>query len=78
MSKNKLVFISDIHLGSKNEPRFFSFIDLLKTLETDGTTHLFMVGDIFDFWIGNKKIFIDRYQEAINAVNGLVSNGIRK
>ena len=77
MSKNKLVFISDIHLGSKNEPRFFSFIDLLKTLETDGTTHLFMVGDIFDFWIGNKKIFIDRYQEAINAVNGLVSNGVK-
>lgn len=77
MSKNKLVFISDIHLGSKDEPRFFSFIELLKSLETDGTTHLFMVGDIFDFWMGSKQVFIDRYQDAVDAVSRLVASGVK-
>ena len=77
MKKNNLVFISDIHLDSSNESRFFSFKELLKTLETDGTTHLFMVGDIFDFWMGNKNVFINRYKVAVDAVESLVKSGVK-
>ena len=76
MKTSKLVFISDIHLDSSNESRFFIFTELLKSLQSDGTTDLFLVGDIFDFWMGSKNVFKERYKPIVDSIQGAIASGI--
>ena len=49
---SKSIFISDIHLTQNNElikNSFFSFLDNFP----EGVNNLFIVGDLFDLWIGD-------------------------
>ncbi len=53
---------------------------LLRFLEEEcrqpGLTHLFLVGDIFDLWIGDHAYFKTRYQPIIEAISRLVQGGV--
>jgi UDP-2,3-diacylglucosamine hydrolase len=58
MLKNKIYFVSDLHLGSSvfgeslvNEKRFVRWLDSIK----GETKILFLLGDIFDFWFEYKE-----------------------
>lgn len=66
----KAIFISDIHLRDINESNskelllFFS-----KAAQDKNLTHIFMVGDIFDLWIGNSSFFKKKYAPLLAAIN---------
>lgn len=69
-------FVSDIHLTSETEPRGCLFLQFLKKLEREETTHLFLVGDIFDLWVGNHDYFKQRYSHIISTLTHLKEGGV--
>lgn len=40
-------------------------------------THLFMLGDIFDLWVGHSNIFVKKFQPLVEAVRALKDAGAR-
>lgn len=68
-------FLSDIHLKPYNDSRMSKLVSFLDQLGA-GTDSVFFLGDIFDFWMGGHKIWIDRYKPLIEAVERLRSRGV--
>lgn len=52
---SKIIFISDIHLGidhaSAYPNRKQELLQKLASWRAEGITHLFLMGDIFEFWM---------------------------
>lgn len=70
-------FVSDLHLSSSSDARAALFLDFLGELEQSGTaTHLFLMGDIFDLWVGDHQYFIERYRPIIDAIERLKNQGV--
>ncbi len=70
-------FVSDIHLRSIQEVNARLLVRFLKSMtKKDGVTHLFFVGDIFDFWISDHKYFIQKFEPIINEVQRIISEDI--
>lgn len=63
-----LYYVSDLHLKSNNERNSFLFIEFLKQLQQEhkkARHELFLLGDIFDLWVSDHKVFISRYEAVI-------------
>lgn len=56
--------LSDLHIWGTEDPLYRALIRFLKEELKSGDT-LFIVGDLFDIFIGSKQVFIDKYQELI-------------
>lgn len=77
-------FVSDLHLKSpedRNTQVFRGFLaSLLKNAQSAGTserpTHLFLVGDIFDLWIGGHDYFVRSFSDIVELIRSLVANGV--
>jgi UDP-2,3-diacylglucosamine hydrolase len=69
-------FVSDLHLKSPDEPRTKAFVAWLRALPTESPSHVFLVGDIFDLWIGSHSYFVERFTEVVEAIRGLRAAGI--
>lgn len=64
---DRAYFVSDLHLGSLEEPNAFVFLRFLKSVKSlDQMTHLFLLGDIFDLWISNHSYFKKKYSAIID------------
>lgn len=70
-------FVSDIHLRSEEDARYAKFCEFLEARERDQTTHVFLVGDIFDLWFGSDRYFVKRFARACETVKRLTSKGIQ-
>ena len=69
-------FISDIHLRDVNERNGNTLLRFLFFLNRQPKNHiLFLVGDIFDFWLSNGRAFAEHYQLLINEIRRLKENG---
>lgn len=70
-------FVSDLHLYSADDPNAQRFEKFLSDLTaTDGTTHLFLLGDIFDMWLADHRYFVDRYKRIIAELVRLKAEGV--
>ena len=65
------VFVSDVHIGSPGCPRAERFTAFLQGLDAGNTSHLFLLGDIFDLWIADHRWFTDRYRTIIGELRRL-------
>lgn len=79
--RTRAYFVSDLHLTSSDDPRTRTFLKFLRELHSaslsgDGPSHLFLVGDIFDLWIGSHDYFVARFREVVDAIRDLVRDGI--
>jgi UDP-2,3-diacylglucosamine hydrolase len=75
----KAWFISDIHLKSLNERNGSILLRFLHSL-ADGereATHLFLLGDIFDFWVGDHDFYTDKFRPFVDAVAAVKKKGIQ-
>ena len=69
-------FVSDIHLKSLNEQSgntLFRFLAMLN--ENPKQNQLFLLGDIFDFWISNGPAFTRQYQPLIDQIEKFKLSG---
>lgn len=71
-------FVSDLHLTSSTDARAALFLRFLADLERKSdVSHLFLMGDIFDVWVGDHQYYIDRYQAIVIAICRLKDQGVQ-
>lgn len=77
MKSKKAFFVSDAHLGAHipscehREEYLLSFFDKI----VRGNSHLFLMGDIFDFWIEYAHAIRPDYFQALHVLKSLVEDG---
>jgi UDP-2,3-diacylglucosamine hydrolase len=72
-------FVSDVHIKSmeeRNSQTLLRFFHSLAAGEDERPTHLFLVGDIFDLWIGKHEYFIKRFKPFVTAISALRELGV--
>lgn len=70
-------FVSDLHLKSDKEQSAQIFVRFLNRIcEDSQTTHLFLVGDIFDFWVSDHTYFIEKFSSVVSGIDRVVQKGI--
>lgn len=70
-------FISDLHLKDHNERNSIILLRFLRSLANNPqATHLFLLGDIFDLWIGNSDVFQKKFQSIVDAIADLKRKGL--
>ena len=74
-------FVSDIHLKNPAEPKsvvFLKFLDrlLAESKGPERATHLFLVGDIFDLWVGEHEYFRDRFRPMVDKIAAIAKAGV--
>lgn len=72
-------FLSDIHLRSNEERNGQILLRFLHSLQQSDPdkTQLFLLGDIFDLWIGGSSFFADKFKPLIDALKTLRERGLR-
>ncbi|MBX3039532.1 MAG: UDP-2,3-diacylglucosamine diphosphatase [Bdellovibrionaceae bacterium] len=73
------VFLSDLHLKSLEERNGKTLLRFLASLEERPETPpmIFLLGDIFDLWISDHRVFLDRYEPLLSSLKRLVERGSR-
>ncbi|MGZ3770611.1 MAG: UDP-2,3-diacylglucosamine diphosphatase [Bdellovibrio sp.] len=72
-------FISDIHLKTAEERNGQILLRFLRSLreKNPSEVHLFMLGDIFDLWVGGHNYFGNKFKELTSALRDLKESGVR-
>ncbi len=72
-------FISDIHLKTAEERNGKILLRFMRSLlqSNPAVIHLFMLGDIFDLWVGGHSYFADKFSDIMQALKDLKSAGAR-
>ncbi|MEO6221136.1 MAG: UDP-2,3-diacylglucosamine diphosphatase [Ginsengibacter sp.] len=75
----KIYFLSDFHLGAPDyatslarEKRIVNFLDEIKT----DASHIFIVGDLFDFWYEYKKVVPKGFVRILGKLAEITDSGI--
>lgn len=69
-------FISDIHLNDVYERNGVTLLRFLFELNKNPQQHqLFLVGDIFDVWVSDGSVFVEKFQLVIAELAKLQENG---
>jgi UDP-2,3-diacylglucosamine hydrolase len=70
-------FLSDCHLKRIDEPHAATLVDFLGLLGSRiRATHLFLVGDIFDFWLGRNDIFVRSFSSIVDHLRRIAASGV--
>jgi UDP-2,3-diacylglucosamine hydrolase len=72
-------FVSDIHLKSlqeRNAILFLRFLRELKERSRHRPSELFLLGDIFDLWLSNHEVFVERFDSLLFEMKDLVARGV--
>ncbi|MEM9208461.1 MAG: UDP-2,3-diacylglucosamine diphosphatase [Pseudomonadota bacterium] len=70
-------FVSDLHLAGEDDPRTRLFNHFLDSVAKDrGATHLILLGDVFDMWLGAHRYFIDRFSETVERLAAIHERGV--
>lgn len=79
----KAYFVSDIHITRPGEDAAIAFETFLRGLIRDThlsgdakPTHLFLVGDIFDLWVGDHDYFRETYATIAQLIGALLEAGV--
>lgn len=79
MKKDKVYFISDVHLGidlQGIESREDDLLKFLKTI-TPKASELYIVGDLFDFWIEYRHAIRPCYFKVLHQFKSMVEAGVK-
>jgi UDP-2,3-diacylglucosamine hydrolase len=71
----KAYFISDLHIRHEDKTKGIKLMEFLKALPKD-TTHLVLLGDIFDLWIGSHEYFIKKFSKIIKELKAISDRGV--
>jgi len=75
----KAYFVSDIHLGApalkNNKERELAFVNWLSEIKEDAS-HLFLMGDIFDFWFEYKTVVPRGFTRTLGKIAEIADSGV--
>lgn len=71
-------FISDLHLKDINERSGNVLLRFLLSLERRErpVSHVFLLGDIFDLWVGDSSYFYEKYRPIVDCLTRMKRQGI--
>lgn len=72
----RTIFIADAHLVSPDDDNYQKLLHFFRELEGNLDT-LYIVGDLFDFWIGFPSHPFTQYDAVLDALERLVAGGCR-
>lgn len=68
----KRVFVSDVHLDEPHSKRYGAFLIFLdQVLQDSKVQELYLMGDIFDLWLGSRNVFFKKHQKVIRKLEDL-------
>lgn len=68
--------MSDLHINDDRDPIYRIVLNFLESeISTDDT--VVFAGDIFDVFVGSKRIFIDRYRDFFHLLEKMSARGIK-
>jgi UDP-2,3-diacylglucosamine hydrolase len=70
-----LLVISDLHIIGPHDPLYASLLRLLRERARPGDT-VVLAGDVFDLFVGNKDVFLDRYRDFVSALREAGTRGV--
>jgi UDP-2,3-diacylglucosamine hydrolase len=70
------VFLSDVHLSGRETERSARFVRFLRR-QAPQTDEFYILGDLFDYWIGPKHLARPDYREALDALRQVTLAGRR-
>lgn len=72
-------FLSDIHLKNMNERNGQILLRFLHSLtdKDPNQIQLFFMGDIFDLWVSNGRVFVQKYKSLVDVVKQLTDKGVK-
>lgn len=73
----KVFFVSDVHIKSPNDERCKKFLGFLNLVLQGGASHLFILGDLFEFLYGKPDYIVKRYQSIFNKLEELSTSGVK-
>lgn len=72
----RTIFLADAHLKDQADDNYLLLLRFLKEL-TGKTDALYIMGDLFDFWLGFPSNPFRQYDEVLDALDKLVASGCR-
>ncbi|MFH1223855.1 MAG: UDP-2,3-diacylglucosamine diphosphatase [Pseudomonadota bacterium] len=72
----KAFLVSDAHISGPKSPRYGSFLKFLDYIYANNATHLFIIGDLFEFLYGDGKYAVKRYAELFGKLELLHKKGV--
>ena len=72
----RTIFLADAHLKDQADDNYRLLLRFLKEL-TGNTDALYIMGDLFDFWVGFPGNPFRQYDEALEALQNLADSGCR-
>ncbi len=61
-----LAFVSDVHLTEPHTKKYEVFLSFLENCKDNkDLEQLFLVGDIFDVWLGHKSFFLKKHEQLL-------------
>lgn len=73
----KLSFISDLHIQNDTDEAAELLKLFLKSDEVQSSDHVYLLGDIFEFLVGEHKSYIKEYPTIFNSITSLISRNIK-
>lgn len=67
--------VSDLHIRGADDPLYLSLLVLLRERARAGDT-VVLAGDVFDLFVGGKRVFIDRYHDFFREMRAAASRGV--
>jgi UDP-2,3-diacylglucosamine hydrolase len=71
----RLLVVSDLHVHGPEDPLYRSLLKLLRERAQPGDI-VVLAGDLFDLFVGNKRVFTDRYREFTDALREAGARGV--
>lgn len=75
-ARRNIYFISDAHLTFTNGYVENLLVSFLKSIKKDAS-HLYIVGDLFDFWLEYKNVIPAAFLKILSALLELTQNGVK-
>lgn len=74
----KAWFVSDLHLKHFNERNGNILLRFLHSIESGerAATHLFLLGDIFDLWIGPSEFYLQQFGPIVESLKKIRERGV--
>jgi UDP-2,3-diacylglucosamine hydrolase len=75
----KAIFIADSHLKSPSSPEYVDFINFIDNtvLPDDELEALFILGDLFDFFMAFPRVIFYEHMEVLSRLNKLAVRGVK-
>lgn len=80
MSRTLTYFVSDVHLGldvSDPQGREARFVAFLRSIPSEETESLYLLGDIWDFWYEYRDVVPKGYVDVFAALTDLIKAGVK-